>query len=224
MNAVIYFSCSGQSKLLAEGTAEKLGFGLFDFYAAQNIKFETAVIIFPVHCQGLPVPLKKLLRGINAEYAVTVATYGKQNPGNALYEAAKLLSAEIIAAAYLPAGHTYDGELSGPVMPEEIFEKIKSPSAIKIPKRKKTPFAAFMPSLRSRLIIKIKRFDNCTKCNRCADVCPSGAINYGKTNSKCIRCMKCVYQCPEGAIKFKKGILLTRFLKKHRIQKSIIYI
>lgn len=222
MNAVIYFSCSGQSKAVAENLAERLDFTLSDTYGAQG-NFETAVVVFPVHCQSYPKILKPFFKSLNAERVALIATYGRANCGNAVYEAAKLIKGEIIAAGYLPEKHSYCDGGKTVFAPDELIKKISNPTPVTIPKRGKTPFAGLFPEARSRAIIKIKRSEKCVNCGICGGLCPKGAIENGVISSQCIRCLRCVYGCPEGALQVKKSRILKRYLDKPRQDEIIIY-
>lgn len=223
MNAVLYFTCSGQSKLAAEKISEKLGFSLIELRKDMNASYDTAVIVFPVHCQSIPKPLKAILKKITVKNAALVATYGKENPGNALLCVAKYFT-NIVAAAYLPTKHTYKDEISDiPDLPPEFYKKIAVPYGITIPKRKCTPFSNFLPSFRSRIIIKIKKLETCNGCEVCTSVCPADAIKNGLINSKCIRCLKCVCNCPQKALVVKQSFFLKRYLRKERINEIILY-
>ena len=223
MNAVIYFSCSGQSKSVAEDLAARLGYDLYQASAVAGNCFENVAVVFSVHCQSYPAPLKNFFKTLNAKRVALIATYGRAHCGNALYEAAKLIKGEIIAGAYLPAKHTYCEAGETVLVPEEIVLKIGAPSPIKLPKLKKTPFAGFLPTLRSKLIIKIKNTKKCVSCGICMGQCPVGAIENGKISAKCIRCLKCVSNCPQGALAVKKSFILRRYLRKPRFEKTIIY-
>lgn len=224
MNAVVYFSCSGQSKAVAENLAERLGYGLYETKDAEEKIFENVAIVFPVHCQSFPAPLKNFFIKLKAEHVTLIATYGRAHCGNALYEAAKLIKSEIVAAAYLPAKHTYCATGTTTTVPEKVIAKILNPAPVQIPKLKKTPFAGFLPNLRSRLIVKIKRTEKCVSCGICGGLCPVNAIENDKINSKCIRCLKCVDSCPHGALVVKKSSILKRYLRRPRYDKTIIYI
>lgn len=230
MNAVIYFSCTGNSKKIAQAIAAKTGFEPLEltrrtYDGILSGAYGTAAIVFPVHCQSYPKFLKRFFKNLNAVNVALIATYGKAHAGNAVYEAAKLISGEIIAAAYIPAGHSYlNAEADGENVPEALTEKILSPSPVLVPKRKKTPFAGFLPSVRSRLTVKIYRTKACINCNACGEACPCGAITLGKVNSKCVRCLKCVKACPHGALKFEKSRILSRYLKKTHFEETILYL
>lgn len=223
MNAVIYFSCSGQSKAVAEDLAERLGFAIAE-YPVEEREFENAVIVFPVHAQTYPAAMKKFFETLEAQHVTLIATYGRVRYGNALYEAAKLIKGEIVAAAYLPANHTYYEKGETVLAPQEIINKIKAPNPVTIPKLKKTPFAGFMPRLRSRLSVKLKRNENCVSCGICGGLCPIGAIKNGKTNLKCTRCLKCAYGCPHGGLSVRISPILNLYLRKTEYGETVIYV
>lgn len=223
MNTVIYCSCTGHRKAVAENLAARLGYALSEYTAATE-SYSTAVIVFPVHCQSYPAFLKKFFKELQAENVALIATYGRAHPGNAVFEAAKLISGQIIAAAYIPVGHSYLNDKYVPdELPQELIDKIQKCTPAVIPRRRKTPFAGVFPSLRSRIILKIKRTEKCVGCNICGNVCPTGAIKSGKTNAKCVRCLKCVASCPHGALKIKKARVLARYLEKANRNEIIIY-
>ena len=227
MNAVAYFSCSGQCKRVALRLGETLGWDTVDvkLFDAKKTKFEKLVCVFPVHCQGLPKTVERFLKDANAEYFSFIALYGKASPGNAVFEADKITGKRTVAAAYIPANHTYceqDEQIIN--IPEAVTEKILSCDTVKIPRRFKAPFAGICTNFRSRLIIKIKRNKNCVNCNICGGLCPQSAIKNGEITGDCSRCLTCVYNCPRGALTVKKSFILKRYLKKPRYQKTIIYI
>ncbi len=226
MNAVLYFSCSGQSKCVADDLAKRLDWELFETKDAHGC-YESVAVVFPVHCQSYPAPLKNFFKNLCADNVALIATYGRAHHGNAIYEATKLLKCPVTAAAYLPAKHAYSDSGDTAFVPEQLVkilrESKKGDACANIPKLRKTPFAAIFPATRSRAIIKIKMNGNCTKCNTCGNVCPVNAIAFGKPSSKCIRCLKCVYECPQNALYTKKSTALRIYLKKPRFDKILIY-
>ena len=230
MDGVIYFSCTGNGEKVANLLAEKIKFPLFEltnrsYEKILNDVYGTAVIVFPVHCQSFPKFLNRLFKKIKAENVALIATYGKINAGNALYEAAKRVRANIVAAAYLPAGHSYlRAGVDEINIPAELTDKILNPTPVTVPRRKKTPFAGVLPNFRSRVILKIYASGKCAGCNLCGDICPYNAIIRGKTNNRCTRCLKCVASCPHGALSFKKYRILSRYLDKHRADETILYV
>ena len=230
MNAVIYFSCTGRSKSVALCLAEKLGFISLELTKETQSgilcgNYENAVIVFPVHCQSFPKPMKKFFAKFTADNVSLVATYGSANAGNALFEAAELLRKNPVAAAYVPCNHSYmHSVIQTGALPQEFINKILSPAELSLPKRKKTPFAGFLPDLRSRAIVKIKRSSACGKCGFCNTVCPVSAMDYGVPNGKCIRCLKCVSSCKKNALEIKKKRVLESYLKSTHCNDLIVYI
>ncbi len=227
MNAVAYFSCSGQCKALAENIADKLGWDTLDMRLETNLRadFERLFCVFPVHCQGLPQTVKKFLKRAKATHYCFIALYGKASAGNAIYEAHKLTGKHTLAAAYMPANHTYCGvDGSIPSAPQSVINSIFKSDYIKIPRRQKAPFAGVFTNFRSRLLIKIKRGDNCVNCNICGGLCPQSAIENGEITGDCSRCLSCVYGCPHGALTVKKSFILKQYLKKPKSEKVIIYV
>ncbi len=227
MNAVAYFSCSGQCKALAENIVDKLGWDTLDMRLKTNLRadFERLFCVFPLHCQGLPQTVKKFLKRAKATHYCFIALYGKASAGNAIYEAHKLTKKHTLAAAYMPANHTYCGvDGSVPSAPQSVINSIFKSDYIKIPRRQKAPFAGVFTNFRSRLLIKIKRGDNCVNCNICGGLCPQSAIENGEITGDCSRCLSCVYGCPHGALTVKKSFILKQYLKKPKSEKVIIYV
>lgn len=226
MNCVIYYSNTGQSKRIAEYLAEKTTFPLFDMFQLTEYDFDTAVLVFPVHCQNIPDHVKNLLKLLRTKHLAVIATYGKMCCGNVLYEIQKRYRHNIIAAAYVPTKHSYltensftDFEALTP-----IISKIHDPAPITIPKSYKNPFANISIGLRSRLGVKIIRDEHCDNCGTCNAVCNNNAIVNGKTNRKCIRCLKCVTQCPQNALHFINRLPMRMYLRKQKTDKIVIYI
>ena len=229
LRAVLYFSATGESKKLAKQLAARLGWVCFDLFKlygdVKRLEFGQVAVVFPVYSQGVPGFLKPILRQLTAEYAAIIATYGRMGAGNAVYEAARLTGAKICAAAYIPARHSYieNDDFEMPALPEELVEAILQPNEIALPKRRKVPFAGFLPDMRSRLAVKILRTEKCNGCGICGGVCPVNAINNGKINKRCMRCLKCVRACPQGALEVKYSRILKRYLKKKPTDEIILY-
>lgn len=226
MNAVIYYSNTGQSKRVAEYIAQKAGMPLFDIFALTENEFDTTIIVFPVHCQNIPKPIKSILKQLHTNALIPIATYGKMCYGNVLYEIQKNYSHNITAAAYVPTKHTYLSEnvFSDFEKLNPIISKINNHEKITIPKSYKNPLSNICMGLRSRMGVKIHKNDNCDNCGKCNTVCNNNAIAYGKTNRKCIRCLKCVAECPNNALHFTTRLPMRMYLRKNKTDKTIIYI
>ncbi len=227
MNAVVFYSNTGQSKKIAAYFADKLNYPLADIETNYTDYYQNLVLVFPVHCQNIPDIVKEFLKNVSVENLTVVATYGKMCSGNVLYEIQKKYQKKIIAGAYIPTKHSYidnDDALCDFDKLKPIVEKIKNPSYIQLPKLYKNPLADIFPQLRSRLGLTIQKNVDCDGCNLCAERCSFGAIESGEINGKCIRCLRCVESCPRQALKIKLSLPLRLYLRKKKSNKVIIYV
>lgn len=227
MNAVIFYSNTGQSKAIATYFANQLGYPLADIEPSCAGHYQNLVLVFPVHCQNIPDIVKAFLKKVTLENLTVIATYGKMCSGNVLYEIQKSYQKNVVAGAYVPTKHSYiEGDDTFCNFDEliPIIEKIKKPSFIQLPKVYKNPLADIFPKLRSQLGLNIRKGAGCNGCNLCAEHCSFGAIKTGTTNGKCIRCLKCVEICPRQALKVKIGLPLKLYLHKKKVNKLIIYV
>ncbi len=227
MNAVAFYSNTGESKAVAEYFADGLRYPLVDIERGGESHYENLVLVFPVHCQNIPYAVKAFLKETQIDNLTAVATYGKMCCGNVLYEIQRKYRMNIVAGAYVPAKHSYlEGDNSfcdfESIIP--VIEKTKNPSTVQLPKLYKNPFANLFPKLRSRLGLKIVKNQLCDGCGICSRQCSFNAINAGVTNGKCIRCLKCVATCPNKALSIKKGLPLRLYLRKKKVDKLIIYV
>lgn len=229
MNVVYYFSGSGNTKEVATYVAKELCFPLEEISENTPDRTETAVVVFPVYCQNIPKPVKRFLETLESEKIALIATYGRISHGNVLKECEKIVKAKIVAAAYVPCRHSYldvnDDFDEASLKP--LITKIKQSNTVdcvKIPRARKNVFANFMPSLRSRIGVKIIKTDSCTDCGKCGEICPSNAIKNGITNENCIRCLKCVTYCPNRALTFKLSRILSEYLTRHYDPKAKVEI
>ena len=227
MNAVVFYSNTGQSKAIAAYLANQLGYPLADMEIKCAEYYQNLVLVFPVHCQNIPDIVKSFLKNISVENLTVVATYGKMCCGNVLYEIQKNYQKNIVAGAYIPTKHSYidnDDAFCDLDELKPIVEKVKEPSYIQLPRLYKNPLADIFPKLRSRIGLAIQKSENCNGCNLCAECCSFGAIKSGTPNRKCIRCLKCVESCPRQALKIKLGMPLKLYLRKKKSNKIIIYV
>ena len=239
-NAVCFYSETGETKRIAGYFAKETGYPLTDITEkgiaktkakeTETFYYDNLVLCFPVHCQNIPGLVRNFLSESKINNLTVIATYGKMNHGNVLYEVQKKYRKNIktiVAAAYIPTKHSYiTGDKSfddfGVLKP--VAQKIKNPSGIILPKLKKNPLANLFPKRRSRIGIKIYKNDGCNRCGLCESSCNYAAIKNGVTNNKCIRCLKCVKICPESAIGFKPTFFMKKYLEKKKITDTIIYI
>ena len=227
MNAVVFYSNTGQSKAIATYFANQLGYSLTDMETKCAEHYQNLVLVFPVHCQNIPDAVRAFLKKVSVDNLTAVATYGKMCCGNVLYEIQKDYQKNIVAGAYIPTKHSYidnDDVFCDFDKLKHIVEKVKEPSYIQIPKLYTNPLANVFPKLRSRLGLTIEKSADCSGCNLCAKRCFFGAINSGIINRKCIRCLRCVESCPHQALKIKLGMPLKLYLRKKKSNKIIIYV
>lgn len=225
MNAVAYFSCTGESKRIAEHLAEELDFKIFEIREIGECEIDNLVLVFPVHCQNIPEPVKDFLCRASIKNITVIATYGRMCSGNPIYEIGKKYHKNIVAAAYIPTKHSYLEEkgFSDFKRLAPLIEKIKSPSKVKLPRLYKNPLSDLLPELRSRIGIKIIKNGNCDGCGMCTERCDFGGIERGVTNTKCVRCLRCVKNCPRGALSYRTRLPLKIYLNKKKSNKLIIY-
>lgn len=227
MNAVVFYSNTKQSESVAEYLAKELCYPIVDIEKIADIHYKNLVLVFPVHCQNIPDTVKAFLERISVENLTVIATYGKMCPGNVLQEIQKKYCRNVVAAALVPAKHTYvddDTKFSDFEKLNALIEKIKSPAPIQLPRLYKNPLANLFPNLRSRLGAKMVKIKSCNGCGVCEKICPRGAIRSGVTDKRCIRCARCVNACPQGALSLKLALPLRLYLKKKKMDKIIIYI
>lgn len=224
MNAVIYYSNTGESYRIAKYLSDKIGYELLDIHRISDIQFENIFLVFPVHYQNIPKEIRPLIKNIKAQKAVVVATYGKKSFGNVLNDVKKYLTAKIVGGAYVPTKHTYlvdDSSFNDFEKLNSLLERFNSEKEAFFPKGKKNIFADFMPIKRHQMSVSIIKNDKCTNCGHCNEVCEH--IQNGITNKKCNRCLKCVQSCPKQALEFRLSNTLNKYLHKNKKDQLIIY-
>ncbi|MCH5154254.1 MAG: hypothetical protein J1F71_03485 [Clostridiales bacterium] len=225
MNAVVFYSATDECKRIAAYFAERLSYEIVDIVGA-GCKYERAALVFPVHCQNIPQAVIHFLKRLTVDYLTVIAVYGKMCHGNVLYEIQRKFRHNIIAAAYVPAKHTYIDEprFSDFDRLDPVIDKATKQGTVIIPKSYKNPFANVFKGLRSRMGVKIIKNNGCDNCGMCQYNCPRNAIVNGKTNRNCIRCLRCVASCPKKALSFKTTPAMSAYLKKKKQDELIIYI
>jgi len=228
MTTIYCFSGSGHSLAVAEALSGMLNCTIrqigpeTDGTAADD----TAVVVFPVYCQNIPVPVKRFLKTLAAKHVALIATYGRISYGNVLFEAQNLIAGDVIAGAYVPTGHTFLDE--APTFPVDrlrpLAERIIAPRKLRLPKTRKDLLADLFPALRSRIGVKIIRSGQCSHCGRCEAACPMGAIQNGVIGSRCIRCLRCVTSCPQNALRYQNSWVLSQYLKRYHKDDFVLYL
>lgn len=228
MTKIYCFSGSGHSLAVARAMAELLECDITEIGvdSSDSSSAEVAVIVFPVYCQNIPSPVMRFLETFRAKHIVLIATYGKISFGNVLYEAQQIVHGEIIAGAYIPMGHTFlDGDCTfdaGSLLP--IIDRINTPKKVKLPKTRKNLLSNIFPALRSRIGVKLVKTNRCNSCGLCEKLCPTGAMQNGRSRTGCIRCLRCVTNCPQKALRYKNRWILEQYLKRHYKEEYVLYL
>lgn len=224
---VVYFSASGHCKKIAEFCASYLKSVPREIPCAEEQKTsERLLVVFPVFCQNVPLPVKEFISNSRAKYAAFVAVYGGKSFGHVLCDAQKLFKGTLVAAAYFPSGHSYlnDDRTGDAKKLVPLLDALSSSTQeVFIPKTPKNVFADLAPSLRSRLGVRLIRSDKCNSCHACDLVCPVHAIVDGVPDKSCIRCLKCVHACPRKALTFSLSPAMKRYLTRCRKIDVIVY-
>ena len=228
MNAVVYYSNTGQSRAVAEYLAERLGYPALDMEACGETRFGCLLLVFPVYCQNIPEAVRGFLETVTADCLIPVAAFGKMGSGNVLWEIQRRYPQHtVIAGAYVPTKHAYlpdDPPFADYPLLDPLLDKVKAPSPIRFPKLRKNLFSDAMPALRSRLGVRLYRTEACNGCGRCTARCPQRAIKAGVTNRKCIRCLRCVTECPKRALRFRVRFPLNLYLRGRKVTETVVYV
>lgn len=228
MKAVAYFSCTGQSRRVAQWMATRLGWELCDIETVSTRTFERLVLVFPVHCQAPPALVTAFLKELTCRELVLIATYGRMWHGNVLYELQRRFEHKVVAAAYVPTKHSY---LEGKEFEDfetlsDIVGKLTAAqaTAVVLPRLFRNPLAPVSPRVRSQLGVTLTKTDACTQCGVCTAACPIGAMTNGVANRDCIRCLRCVTVCPQQAIRFRLRLPMRWYLQKKPREDVRVYV
>ena len=224
MNAVIYWSNTGESLNIAKYISEKTGYSLYELMSLKEKKFDDIFLVFPIHYQSIPTQIEDTLKELQFHKAVVVLTYGKMKYGDVLNETQKILQGTVVGGAYIPCKHTYllnDNSFNDYDKLDKVVEMIDRDTEAIFPRLKRNVFAKVLPNTRHRMSVKIIKTSKCTNCGACNDMCEH--IHNGVVDKKCYRCLKCVKSCPQEALKFELSPLLEDYLSKKKTNDFILY-
>lgn len=235
MNQVLYFSASGNSRMIATYVAEQLSLSVLDLTSYQDWQtfesksLELAIVVLPIYGQKLNQPSREILGKINAKHFCFLFTFGKMETGNIIKEAASYIQGNLMAAGLVPTNHTYQdvGDFSDFPALEPLLQKIRSQdySAIVIPHLTQSIFANVLPKTRADFNVSLMvNQDLCQQCGYCEEKCPMDAMHAQKINANCIRCLRCAVVCPSQAIEVKYGLGLRMYLSTIRNNEVRLYL
>jgi ferredoxin len=188
---------------------------------------ELIIIGVPVYVGRVPALAAKRLRELkgNNTPVVLVVVYGNRAYEDALLELSDITSElgfKPVAGGAFVAEHSFSSaelpiargrpdeadKAKAMKFGEDIREKLKSIEVAEIasvtfpgnhPYRDQFPAGRERPKPISPETVEEK----CTKCGKCEEVCPAGAITVGSNvdtkKESCIRCYACIRSCPTGA-------------------------
>ncbi|MGD8777499.1 MAG: EFR1 family ferrodoxin [Ignavibacteria bacterium] len=248
---LVCFSPTGTTKAVIQSIAKGVDLcpaELFDITKpeARDNLIETTgnellIAAVPVYMGRVPALINEWLNSIKAckTPVVCVVVYGNRTFGNALLELKDILTktgcVPVAGAAFIGEHSFSSSELpiaesrpdAGDLEQAEFFgrkikEKLQSiPSIEKITELNipgNYPYGG-VTELWSVDFIAIS--DKCTKQGICAEVCPTGAIDFENTNiidkEKCISCCACIKKCPENARTIKESKVKEASVRLHNL-------
>jgi ferredoxin/flavodoxin len=239
MDSVIYyFSATGNSFKVARDLAEKLEKTQLvritnkSIALARENNFRRVGIVFPVYYYGLPVMVRRFVKGLNIvpeTYVYTAATCGG-SVGAALKQMKDLVEgkgAKVSAAFTVVMPDNYQVMYSPPSRKKQqrlfAMESIKTDQMAGVISRHETNVWDVKGTLAAGVLggILYKTFhpekkdthfwtdEKCNGCGICAQVCPSENIEMKNERPRwlhrCEHCLGCMHWCPRQALQYKKG-------------------
>lgn len=189
-----------------------------------------AVIAAPVFEGVIPDIAIERLKEIQGNHAncVVIAVYGNRAYDDGLIQlkdTAELCGFNVIASVAAVAEHSIMRQFSSGRPDEEDSKELKKFAEEileKLSSDKELSTDYFVPGSHEykrlgNLNVVPKASASCTGCEKCADACPTGAINKNNIrtgdSSKCISCMGCIAACPKGIRKLNPVFLAAASLK-----------
>lgn len=246
---IFYFSSTGNSLYVAKRLKEKLQdselVSITKAYNEGNFQYdcEKAIIIWPLHCFGLPVIVEKFVSKLKLNkdaYIFGVQVTGGGQTNNTFVKINELLNSKDLKLSnsieikyisnYIRAGRNVTEKRVENALDnnewkiDRLIERIKDKEVEEISKAKNLLHTALYNGWRYKYKNKDKKFnvnDSCIGCSICEKICPVKNIEI--TNSRpiwkgnCVDCMGCVNICPKKAINIGKSTI-----KKNRYKNPYI--
>lgn len=184
---------------------------------------ELAVVAAPVFGGRIPSVMREKLLTLDGagREAVAIVVYGNRDYDDALLELYDVLTDRgfsVVAAGAFVAQHSMVPDIAVGRPDSEDEAEIRDFAARVLEKLMKVKSAEETAGLSNKLDVPGKHpykpemdlpftpisLDGCVLCGKCAEACPTGAIELkgGTLNTdveRCIICMTCVHECPKGA-------------------------
>lgn len=223
---VIYFSPTGNTKILCEALANKISNNVFVYDRTSfedrwtSIEFcddELVIIGVPSYYGRMPNIKDEFLRGINGNTtpAVIVTTYGNRDFEDTLLEMKNECEERMfkcIAAGAFISKHTFSDKL-GANRPNDkdleevttfantiigILNKVESVCGLNLKVPGNYPYRPF-----KELPMGPSSNKQCNQCMLCVKACPMKAISPENPEEidgwRCILCGRCIKECPQQA-------------------------
>ncbi|NKF08274.1 EFR1 family ferrodoxin [Clostridium gasigenes] len=246
---IFYFSSTGNSLYVAKRLKEKIeNCELVSIPKAYNENMfdyncEKAIIIFPLHCFGLPIIvgnfISKLKLNMDA-YVFAVQITGGGSSRNSFIQIDEALGnnnpklsnkIEIkYISNYIKAGKNPTAERAQVALDnnewkvDKLIQLIKDKQVDEISKNKNPIYSTFYKIWRDKYKNKDKKFnvnDDCIGCKVCEKICPVNNIELKEDKpvwkGNCTDCMACINNCPRNAINIGKSTI-----KKNRYKNPYI--
>ena len=228
---ILYYTCSGSSEHVANVLAEEMNETALcisndvnngvegDFYSDRPF-----VIVCPIFNMRVPEVVSEFLkkshfRGSSEVVFVAVCSYSSGNARGYLNSIFKAKDMRMFyTVVIMPSTNAFKPNTTSEKSKEKIIERAdKEAKRLAYIITSNSPFAqasvslvgvigsALNPLVRKTLSDKkLSANENCTKCGKCVDGCPTKNISYSEKSvtfsGHCINCSLCVNTCPENVI------------------------